>query len=117
MNWLKVGAVIIGGIIVFFVFDTVVHIFLSLLAAIVFVAIVAGGAYAAVKIAGARKRRQVRRASRERDREVEQPRHARQAGSSRELAVPPAVPAPPAPAASRHDVEDDLARLKREMGR
>ena len=44
MNWLKVGAVVIGGIIVFFVLNSVVHLLLGLLTAIAFVAIVAGGA-------------------------------------------------------------------------
>lgn len=115
MNWLKVGAVVIGGIIVFFVFDSVIHLFLSLLTAIVFVAIVAGGAYAAVKIAGARKRRQVRRSSdRHEERQVRRERESRETT----VAVPPVTPAPSptVTSAPRHDVDDDLARLKREMG-
>lgn len=111
MNWLKVGAVVVGGIIVFFVFDSVIHIFLSLLAAIAFVAIVAGGAYAVVKIAGARKRRAVRRASHHQERQVRRERESRQ------IAVPPVTPPPRQAPAPHRDVEDDLARLKREMGR
>ncbi|MGH3165716.1 MAG: hypothetical protein ACRDN0_07455 [Trebonia sp.] len=111
MNWLKVGAVVIGGIIVFFIFDSVIHVLLSLLTAIAFVAIVAGGAYVAVKIAGARKRRQVRQADRDDERQVRRER------APRETAIAPVTSAPPMPApAPRHDVEDDLARLKREMG-
>jgi hypothetical protein len=83
-----------------------------LLTAIAFVAIVAGGAYAAVKIAGARKRRQVRRASRHEDHQVRRERGSRETA----VAIPPVTSAPaPAPTA-RHDVEDDLARLRREMG-
>jgi uncharacterized iron-regulated membrane protein len=110
MNWLKVGAVVIGGIIVFFVVDSLVHLFLGLLIAIVFVAIVAGGGYVAFKIAGARRRRRVRRrgeeprVQRERDRDQERP----------TIAAPPATRQPLMP---RHDVEDELARMKREMGR
>ena len=108
MNWLKVGAVVIGGIIVFFVVDSLVHLFLGLLTAIVFVAIVAGGGYVAFKIAGARRRRQVRRRPQEprvqREREQERP----------TLIAPPATHQPATP---RHDVEDELTRLKREMGR
>ena len=61
MNLLKVGAVVVGGIVVFFIVDSLIHVFLGLLTAIAFVAIVGGGAYVAVKIAGARKRRQVKR--------------------------------------------------------
>ncbi|HWG01055.1 MAG TPA: hypothetical protein VG164_04305 [Trebonia sp.] len=126
MNWLKVGAVVIGGIVVFFVVDSLIHVFLGLLTAIAFVAIVAGGAYVAVKIAGARKRRQVKRSrAAEGDHQVRRPRAAREQA----IAVPPVtatIPATtpvtttaktPATPAPRHDVEDDLARLKREMGR
>jgi hypothetical protein len=112
MNWLKVGAVVIGGIIVFFVVDSLVHLFLGLLTAIVFVAIVAGGGYVAFKIAGARRRRQVRHRG-------EEPRVQRER-EQRTIAVPPAIRQPAAPSqptTQRHDVEDELARMKREMGR
>ena len=107
MNWLKVGAVVVGGIIVFFVVDSLVHVLLGLLSAIVFVAIVAGGGYVAYKLLGARRRRQVRDRSEERPRprEVEE----------RTIVVPPSTP--PARQPAHHDVEDELARMKREMGR
>jgi hypothetical protein len=106
MNWLKVGAVVVGGIIVFFVVDSLVHVLLGLLSALVFVAIVAGGGYVAYKLLGARRHRQVRDRSEERrrPREVEE----------RSIVVPPT---PPAPKPAHHDVEDELARMKREMGR
>jgi hypothetical protein len=104
MNWLKVGAVVIGGIVVFFVLNSVVHLLLGLLTAIAFVAIVAGGAYVAYKIAGARRRRQVKSSPEEERRVPREP-------ESRSLAVPPVTPQP-----ARHDVEDELSRLKREMG-
>jgi hypothetical protein len=61
MNWAKIGAVVIGGIIVFFVLDTVVHAILSLFIALVFVAVVAGGGYAAYKLVGGSRRREIRR--------------------------------------------------------
>ncbi|MBO0804395.1 MAG: hypothetical protein J2P25_15135 [Nocardiopsaceae bacterium] len=63
MNWLKIAAVVVGGIIVFFVANTVIHLILGLLTALVFVALVGGGIYAAAKVAGARKRRALRQAS------------------------------------------------------
>jgi hypothetical protein len=108
MNWLKVGAIVIGGIIVFFVLDSVVHLLLGLLTAIAFVAIVAGGGYVAYKIVGGRRRRQVRDRPEERKagREIE-PRVAEE---------PPFTP-PPQSQPSHADVDDELARLKREMGR
>jgi hypothetical protein len=111
MNWLKVGAVVIGGIIVFFVLDSVVHLLLGLLTAIAFVAIVAGGGYAAYKIAGARKRRQVKSQERREERRVRREPESR----TREIVVPP-VTSRPEPA-HHESVEDELARLKREMGR
>ncbi|HTU04210.1 MAG TPA: hypothetical protein VMG13_01545 [Trebonia sp.] len=110
MNWLKVGAIVIGGIIVFFVLDSVVHLLLGLLTAIAFVAIVAGGVYVAYKITGARKRRQVKTSEKREERRVRRDSEPR----TREIAVPP-VTSQPQPA--HHDnVEDELARLKREMG-
>ena len=106
MNWLKVGAIVIGGIIVFFVLDSVVHLLLGLLSALAFVAIVAGGGYVAYKLVGARRRRQVR--SRPQEREVRRERDTR-------TIVVPQTPQP-APRDVRQDVDDELARLKREMG-
>ena len=105
MNWLKVGAIVVGGIIVFFVLNSVVHLLLGLLSAIAFVAIVAGGGYVVYKLMNGRRRREVK--NRPQEREVRRDREPRS------MVVPPA-PAPPRPA--HHDVEDDLARLKREMG-
>jgi hypothetical protein len=60
MNWAKVGAVVIGGIVVFFLLDTVVHVLLGLLGALLFVAVIAGGGYVAYKLVGGR-RREIRR--------------------------------------------------------
>jgi hypothetical protein len=107
MNWLKVGAIVVGGIVVFFVVDSVVHVLLGLLTALAFVAIVAGGGYVAYKVAGARRRRQVR------DKPEERPR--RRQVEQGTIVVPPTAPRP-APRPAANDVEDDLARLKREMG-
>jgi FtsH-binding integral membrane protein len=64
MNWAKIGAVVIGGIIVFFVLDTVVHMLLGILGAIVFVALVAGGGYVVYKVVGGSRRRELRRGGR-----------------------------------------------------
>ncbi|HLH84093.1 MAG TPA: hypothetical protein VKV38_12585 [Trebonia sp.] len=106
MNWLKVGAVVVGGIVVFFVLDSVVHLLLGLLSAIAFVAIVAGGGYVVYRLVSGRRRREVRSGRRERE--------VRRERDERTIVVPPATPQPQP---RHHDVEDDLARLKREMGR
>jgi hypothetical protein len=60
MSLLKIGAVVVGGIVVFFVLDTVVHLLLGLLAALAFVAIVGGGGYVAYKLLGGRHRGELR---------------------------------------------------------
>jgi hypothetical protein len=64
MNWAKIGAVVIGGIIVFFVLDSVVHLLFGLLSALAFVAIVAGGGYVVYKMVGGSRRREIRRGGR-----------------------------------------------------
>ncbi len=61
MNWAKVGAVVIGGIVVFFLVDTVIHLLWGLIVALVFVAIVGGGGYVAYKLVSGSRRRELRR--------------------------------------------------------
>jgi hypothetical protein len=61
MNWAKIGAVVVGGIIVFLLLDTVVHVLLGLLGALLFVAVIAGGGYVAYKLVGGSRRREIRR--------------------------------------------------------
>ena len=56
MNLAKVAAVIIGGIVVFFVLDSVVHVLLGLLGAVLFLAVIGGGGYVAYKMVGGRRR-------------------------------------------------------------
>ena len=64
MNWAKVGAVVIGAIIVFFVLDAAVHAVLGLLGALLFVAVIGGGGYVAYKLVSGGKRREIRRGNR-----------------------------------------------------
>jgi hypothetical protein len=61
MNLAKVAAVIIGAIVVFFVLDSVVHVLLGLLGAVLFLAVIGGGGYVAYKMVGGRRRRELRR--------------------------------------------------------
>ena len=108
MNWLKIGAVVIGGIVVFFVVNSVIHIVLGLLSAIVFVAIVGGGIYAATKLVKAKQHRELQQRP-----EYYEEQQARRTSPDARTTAPRPAPATPA---VRHDVEDELARLKREMG-
>lgn len=107
MRWTKVALVVAGGLVVFFVVNTVVHVILGLLTALAFVAIVAGGVAIAVKIAAAKKHREVSRKHKDYEVKDDPAKHV--------VLAPP--PMPPTPASSRKaDVDDELARLKREMG-
>lgn len=96
---MKVAAVAVGALIVFMVVGTIVHLLMD----VVFAAIVIGAIAIAIKVAAGR--RKLPRAERtHREYEIREPRQA------------PTVIATP-PAAHNHaDVEDELARLKREMG-
>jgi FtsH-binding integral membrane protein len=64
MNWAKVGAVIIGAIIVFFIVNAAVHALLGLLGALLFVAVIGGGGYVAYKVVRSSRRREIRRGNR-----------------------------------------------------
>jgi hypothetical protein len=64
MNLAKVGAVVVGGIVVFFILDSLVHVVLGLLGALLFVAVIAGGGYVAYKLVGGSRRREIRRGGR-----------------------------------------------------
>jgi hypothetical protein len=101
MGWLKVAAVAVGALIVFMVVGTIVHLFIDLLIA----AVVVGAIAVAIKAYTGRGRLPRGRRS-DRDFELRSPR----ADST--------ATAPPPPTAHRTvGVDDDLERLKREMGR
>ena len=61
MSWLKVGAVVIGGIVVFIILNSLVHVLLGLLGALLFVAVIGGGGYVAYKLVSGSRRREIRR--------------------------------------------------------
>jgi hypothetical protein len=101
MRWFKVAAVAVGVLVVFLVIGTIVHILMD----VVFAAIVVAAIAIAIKVASNGRRNKLPRARRDsyEEREVQQPRRAA-----------PTVVVPPA-AHTGTDVEDELARLKREM--
>ena len=114
MRWFKIAAIGAGILIAFLVVGSVMHFIITAVTYLVIAALVAGGVAIAVKVARSGRQVSGKKAEREvRDRDYEQyskplPR------SDIEPAAPsyPATPArPPA-----HNVDDELARLKREMG-
>jgi hypothetical protein len=110
MNWLKVAAVAIGALIAFLIVGSVVGFILHVLSYVVIAALVAGGGYVVYKIATNRHGREVR--TKQRRREIRDDYHDDLRDNVRDTGYAP--PPPPRPAGG--GVDDDLARLKREMG-
>jgi hypothetical protein len=110
MNWLKVAAVAIGALIAFLVVGSVIHLIMTVLGYVLVAALVAGGGYVVYKIATSGRGREVR--SRGRRRAIRDDYHDDLRDNSQDTGYAP--PPPPRPAGG--NVDDDLARLKREMG-
>ena len=111
MRWFKVAAIGAGVLIAFLVVSSVFGFIIKVVVDLVIAALVVGAIVVAVKVA--RSRRQV--SGKKADREVREPDHEQHSRPLPRADVEPvATPQPPRPAA--HDVDDELARLKREMG-
>ncbi|HTU72258.1 MAG TPA: hypothetical protein VMG38_01955 [Trebonia sp.] len=107
MNWLKVAAVVIGALIAFLIVGEVVHVVLALLGYVVIAALIAGGGYVAYKVVTSSRRREVK--ERHRDRKLPDDDHR---GRDHRQADYPQLPSP-----SRPNVDDELDRMRRDMGR
>jgi hypothetical protein len=115
MSWLKIAAIAGGVIIAFLIVGSVVHFILAAISTIVIAALVVGGIAIAIKMARSRRQVSGKRTGREvRDPDPYQslPRADVEPYST---PVPTQQPHRSAPNAS--DIDDELARLKREMGR
>ncbi len=114
MPWLKIAAIGAGILIAFLIVTSVIGTILSLAIKVVIAAAVVGGIVVAVKMA--RSRRQV--PGRKADREVREPGYQQRSRPLPRADVEPmSTPQPPRPLKpSAQDVDDELARLKREMG-
>lgn len=117
MRGWKIAAIAIGALIAFFLVGTIVHVIISALITVAVVAAIGGAIYVAIKLS--RSNKQV--SGKQQDHEVRD----RYAGSKAlegldlDRYTAPTAPTPtprPASRASAQDVDDELARLKREMG-
>ena len=114
MSWFKIAAIAGGLIIAFLIVGSVVHFILAAVTTIVIAALVVGGIAVAIKMARSGKQVSGKRAEREvRDHDTYQP----LPGADVEpysTSVPTQQPRRTAP--KPQDIDDELARLKREMG-
>ena len=114
MRWFKVAAIAGGVLIAFLIVSAVIGTVLHLVIDVVIAALVVGAIAVAIKVA--RSNRQVSRKRSER--EVREPEYSRPL--PRGDVEPVSTNVPPRPSAqnthSPQDIDDELARLKREMG-
>jgi hypothetical protein len=114
MSWFKIAAIAGGLIIAFLIVGSVVHFILAAITTIVIAALVVGGIAVAIKMARSSKQVSRKREEREvRDHDSYQP-LPRADVEPYSTSVPPQQPRRSAP--NPQDIDDELARLKREMG-
>ena len=116
MSWFKIAAIAGGIIVAFLIVGSVVHFILAAVTTIVIAALVVGGIAVAIKMARSGKQVSRKRAEREvRDHDSYQPLpRADVEPYSTPAPAPTQQPRRAAPSAA--DIDDELARLKREMG-
>ena len=113
MSWLKIAAIGVGILIAFLVVGSVIGFVIHAVTSLVIAALVVGGVVVAIKVARSGRQVSGKKAEREvRDRDYEQYSRPLPRSDIEPAAPPPSYPARPA----TQDVDDELARLKREMG-
>lgn len=115
MRGWKIVAIAVGVLVAFFLVSTIVHVIISALITVAVVAAIGGAIYVAIKMS--RSNKQVS-SGKQKDHEVRDRHSGSTALEGIDLDRYPAPTPPPRPAtrASAQDVDDELARLKREMG-
>jgi uncharacterized membrane protein YebE (DUF533 family) len=114
MRGWKIVAIAVGALVAFLLVGTVIHVIISALITVAVVAAIAGAIYVAIKVS--RSNKQV--SGKQKDHEVRDRHPSSNALESFDLdrySAPTPTPRP-AQRASAQDVDDELARLKREMG-
>jgi len=114
MSWFKIAAIAGGILIAFLVVGTVVHFIMAAITTIVIAALVVGGAAVAIKVARSGKKISGKKA----EREVREPDPYQSLPSAEVDRFTASVPSqqPRRAAPDPADIEDELARLKRDMG-
>ena len=112
MRWFKIAAIGVGILIAFLIAGSVIGFIIGAVTKLVIAAFVVGAIAVAIKVA--RSRRQV--SGKKAEREVREPDHEQYSRPLPRADVEPAAPPPPPVRPATHDVDDELARLKREMG-
>ena len=114
MRWFKVAAIAVGVLIAFLVVGSVIGFILHAVTYLVIAALVVGGIAVAIKVARSGKQVSRKRA----DREVREPEDNRSLPRTDIEPVSTSYPAqasrPTTP--NSQDIDDELARMKREMG-
>jgi hypothetical protein len=114
MSWFKIAAIVGGIIIAFLIVGQVVHFLMAAVTTLVIAALVVGGVAVAIKMARSGKQVSGKQAEREvRDHDTHQP-LPRADVEPYSTSVPAQQPRRSAP--NPQDIDDELARLKREMG-
>src|SRR5712691_6915564 len=113
MRWFKVAAIGVGILIAFVVVNSVLGFIFKILFDVVIAALVVGAIAVAIKVASSRRQVSGKKA----EREVREPDYQQRSKPLPRADVEPApTPYPPRARPAAQDVDDDLARLKREMG-
>ncbi len=113
MRWFKVAAIAVGILIAFLVVGSVIGFVLHAVIDLVIAALVVGAAVAAVKVA--RSRKQVSGKGKRAKHEVREPDYSRPLPRADVEHVATPYPSQP-PRQAAQDIDEELARLKREMG-
>jgi hypothetical protein len=118
MGWLKIAAIAGGIIIAFLIVGSVVHFILAAISTVVIAALVVGGIAVAIKMMRSGKQISGKRSKREvRDHDAHQPlprTDVETYSAPSQQTWQTQQPRQSAP--NSHDIDDELARLKREMG-
>jgi uncharacterized membrane protein YfcA len=112
-NWFKVAAIGVGILIAFLVGGWIIGFVIHAVLDLVIAAAVVGAIVVAVKMS--RSRKQVTRKREREDRQVREPDYSEYSAPLPRGDIEPVSPQPSRQSAQ--DVDDELARLKREMGR
>lgn len=111
MRWFKVAAVAVGILIAFLLVGSVIGAIFHVLTELVIAALVVGGIVVAVKVARSRKQVSGKKA----EREVREPDYGKPLPRADVEPVSTSYSSPP-PRQDSQDIDDELARMKREMG-